>query len=343
MTRLHIPDAQSRVLHVANDLLAWKGESPAPFLYCVGHKERELARKYGDTFVNQAPYTNLIRGSTTPNDFIEVLEKYLAISPHILPSSPECQDCKPLLRHPHLQPEHIFLDEDGKISTLTGWQYSSILPSLLVCGNPLIFSNPDPLPPKDIEEPGLPDNYSRLTREEQKNSYSLWRDRMLYYYYALFTSLINKPHAKMMLTPFQPVISNLVSSANRPWKGDSITLKCALIRFVQLWFQIMSKRTKHKRDKEIPKCPLDLELHAVKDLFDLEERWNDAEALKETWRTQIGIAEDGWIDGDKYDEAVKVNEALKKQWLDARSDSSETPGSAEEQEQWPFDDYEEPE
>ncbi|KAI5286430.1 Phosphotransferase enzyme [Ascosphaera aggregata] len=301
-------------------------------------KERELARKYGKSMMNSAPFTDIIKGTVTPDDFIDAHEKYLTITPYILPSSLKCPDCRPMLRHPRLEPDHIFLNEEGRISSLTGWQYSSILPSLLVCGNPDIFCYPDSM---SFEEPTLPSNYSRLPPRRQEEAYLLWRDQMLYYYYALFTSLMNETHSKAMLTPFQPVISHMVSSAGAPWTGDPMTFKCAIVRFVQEWDRIMLHRKEAGMISQIPECALDLDDDAAQRLLEIEQRWSDAAKLKESWRRKIGIGKDGWIESARYDEAVKINNALKEEWM--KRHSHEKGGSMDERGQWPFDDHEEPE
>lgn len=54
------------------------------------------------------------------------MDKYLQIAPHIMP-----RDCpalyRPVIRHPDLQPNNIFVSNKLEIKGLIDWQYSTIL------------------------------------------------------------------------------------------------------------------------------------------------------------------------------------------------------------------------
>ncbi|KAI5304049.1 Phosphotransferase enzyme, partial [Ascosphaera atra] len=238
-----------------------------------------------------------------------------------------------------LRPENIYLGEDGQISCITGWHNTCILPSLLVCGNPKIFCNPDPLPQTNLEEPELSSNYASLPEDEKQAAYTQWRDRLLFFNYAVHTALLCELQSEVMTTPFQPLIYHLTQTAGRPWTGDIVTLKGALMRIAQDWDNIIIRRNATKEG--LPPRPFEEDKEDTQELYDMEARWWDCDHLVEdVWRKQIGIDEDGWVEASRYDEAVKVNERLKKEWIEHHLDHDVSEGKT--QGYWPFDDHEEP-
>lgn len=72
-----------------------------------------------------------------PSDHIRSLEKYLKIVPNLLPSDKSL--LRPLLRHPDLQPNNIFVSDDLDIVGLIDWQHASVLPLFLTAGIPKFF------------------------------------------------------------------------------------------------------------------------------------------------------------------------------------------------------------
>ena len=66
-----------------------------------------------------------------PSEHIESLESYLKIAPALLPSNEFLQ---PVLRHPDLQPNNIFVSDDLDIVGLIDWQHAAVLPLFLAAG-----------------------------------------------------------------------------------------------------------------------------------------------------------------------------------------------------------------
>ncbi|KAE8397671.1 hypothetical protein BDV37DRAFT_265137 [Aspergillus pseudonomiae] len=138
-----------------------------------------------------------------------------------------------MLINPDLNPSNVFVSDTCEVSCIVNWQHSSILPLLLTAGNPPLFENPDSEPPKGLEKPSLPENYSSLSPEEQSNADELHRRRMLFYMYMVFNGRDNKAHLEALRYPLMSLRQHIVDRAGRQWSGNVITLKGALIRLTE--------------------------------------------------------------------------------------------------------------
>ncbi|KAM5461786.1 hypothetical protein MferCBS49748_007070 [Microsporum ferrugineum] len=177
------------------DYMFWRGRRAAfdldrgpwgdhcQYLQSIGQRELEWTQKFGKPMMNDFPH-NAIEGiprEIPQGIYIDLLKKYLSLAPYILPQDPADPLNRPTLRHPDLNPSNIFVSEEGEITCLIDWQYTTILPLLLVAGNPPMFDNPDSEPPKDLKQPSLPPDYDTLSAEEKSHADELHRRRMLFW------------------------------------------------------------------------------------------------------------------------------------------------------------------
>lgn len=204
---------------------------------------------------------------------------------------------------------------------------------LLAAGNPPLFENPDPEPLKGYTKPTLPENYDSLTPDEKSQADELHRKQMLFYWYMIFNAKDNKPHFNALCYPMLMLIQHLVDRAGRPWTGNIVTLKGALLRVVNSWDALMSLRS-----QKAP-CPVSLDPSDENDFYELEENWFNCNILVEHWRSQLdNLSQDGWLRNESFEKAQELNKQLKEHWI----------GEAENEEDvltveryWPFQDHEE--
>lgn len=76
------------------------GTSHQDYLYANGWKEREWTSKYGKPLTNDFPHNTLLEGEVAPEIYVDLLDKYLAISPYLLPEDNAHPMNCPTLRHP---------------------------------------------------------------------------------------------------------------------------------------------------------------------------------------------------------------------------------------------------
>ncbi|EAS33646.3 uncharacterized protein CIMG_04670 [Coccidioides immitis RS] len=303
------------------------------YLRSTGLKERDLTMKFGKPKINEFPHNTVLKGEIPPNKYVDLLNKYLTISQYLLPEDGAHVVNRPILRHPDLNPTNIYVTGTCDVSCILDWQHTTILPLLMAAGNPPAFENPDPEPPKDYSKPSLPEDYESLDAEAKSQADELHRRRMLFYLYMIFNGKDNKPHLNAMRYPGMMLIQHLVDRAGRPWTGNIVTLKGALIRVINHWPVLMSTRTQRHP------CPIQFDAKDEEEFYDLEEKWFKFNMLVEYWRSLLDdVGQDGWVRNDSFEKVVEVNQQLRKQWIDEAEDEEDL---ACVESGWPFQDHEE--
>jgi len=204
-----------------------------------------------------------------------------------------------------LNPNNIFISPDtGAISSIIDWQHTIVAPRLLVAGYPSAFENPDPQQSPGLEKPSLPPDYEVLPAEEKAEADELHRRRLLFYYYRISNGHLNKAHLQVLRDPILLPRQHLVDRAGKQWSGNLITLKGALIRMVEYW--------PHLPDTEDIPCPVHFPDSEQNTFFEQEELWFSLNKVVNHWQEQLGgVAEDGWISNEQYEEAVQKAAELK--------------------------------
>ena len=209
-----------------------------------------------------------------------------------------------------LNPNNIFVSpETGGISCIIDWQHTTIEPRLLVAGHPRAFENPDIEQSPNLIEPSLPSDYESLPAKLKADADELYRRRLLFYYYRIFNGHLNKAHLQALRDPILLPHQHLVDRAGRPWNGNVMTLKGALIPMVGYWHQLPDTRGID--------CPVEFTDAELDGFEEQEKMWFDLNKLVAYWRDEIGINEDGWISNDQYEEAVRKTAQLNNSLIEA--------------------------
>ncbi|OJD10857.1 hypothetical protein ACJ73_09674 [Blastomyces percursus] len=303
------------------------------YLYSIGWKEKEWTRKYGKPQTNDFPHNTMLEGAVAPEIYVHLLDRYLSICPYLLPEDPAHSMNQPTLRHPDLNPTNIYVSDSCEVSCIIDWQHTTILPLLLAAGNPTLFEKPDSEPPKDYSKPTLPEDYESFGPDEKSQADELYRRQMLFYLCMIFNAKDNKPHFNALHCPMLMLIQHLVDRAGRPWSGNIVTLKGALLRVINSWDTLMSIRS-----QKAP-CPFRFDPDDEKDFYQLEENWFKSNLLVEHWRSLLDdVGQDGWVQNESFERVMEVNKQLKKLWIDEGEDEEDV-RSVENF--WPFQDHEE--
>ncbi|KFY43429.1 hypothetical protein V494_01999 [Pseudogymnoascus sp. VKM F-4513 (FW-928)] len=306
---------------------------PHAYLHAIGTKELESTRRFGKPMENEFPHNDMPEGKIAPEAYTGLLDKYIALSSYLLPKSRGNLLNRPTLRHPDLNPMNIFVSDECDVSCIIDWQHTTILPLLLAAGNPVLFDNPDPTPPKDYAAPVLPENYASLNPMEKEHADELHRRRMLFYLYMIFNGKDNKDHFAAMRTPLLAQRKHLIERAGMQWTGNTVTLQGALVRVIDGWGLLALEGHGNVE------CPVSFGAEEAEAFYELEKNWFNANILVEHWREVLGgMSGEGWVRNEVFDEAVERNRALKKEWYDMGEDDGDR---ALVERSWPFDDREE--
>ncbi|WEW56252.1 hypothetical protein PRK78_001691 [Emydomyces testavorans] len=315
------------------DLTALKGNDANHYLRSVAEKEIEWTRRYGKPLELDFPHNGAFPGKHSPDRYLALLEKYLALVPYLLPKVNSDPLNQPTLRHPDLNPNNIFVyPENGAISCIIDWQHATIEPRLLVAGYPRAFENSATDEPLGLEEPKLPHEYDSLSVEDKAEADELYRRQTLFYYYRVFNGVFNKPHLSALLDPLLHPRKHLVDRAGRQWSGNLMTLKGALVRMTEYWSLLP--------DTKGIQCPVEFKPQELEEFQKQEEIWFCFNAVVNQWRDELGgVNEDGWISNEQYGNAVRKARELKETLI------LEAEGDEEDivllNRRWPFGDQEE--
>ncbi|PYH97880.1 phosphotransferase [Aspergillus ellipticus CBS 707.79] len=242
-------------------------------------------------------------------DYIDTLKKYLHIAPSLIPRANPALH-RPVLRHPDLQPNNIFVSDKLKISGLIDWQQSTSDVS------------------ESLQEHTLPSNFNALALEEQYQQVELFRKRQLHYLYVKMTSEINPGHYNALAYDFSTLRRRLFNYASDPWECDNITLKSNLITLSQKWADVTEGNPSP--------CPLVYSDTESDECLTLARAQTEVDEQSKICQDLIGVGNEGWVPLDQY-------EAAKARAITLKQDTLEAAETAEErtriEENWIFDDF----
>ncbi|OQE28241.1 hypothetical protein PENFLA_c005G00690 [Penicillium flavigenum] len=335
-------DSETYCIGPIADYMFWYGErtkldldrgpwsDPRQYLLAIANKEIEWTEKFGKLLECDFPYNTVFSGVNSHRNYLELLKKYLAIAPYLLPKNPGDILNRPTLRHPDLTPSNVFVcPKSFDVTCIIDWQHTVITPLLLAAGYPRLFENPSPEPPTGLDPPKYPDDYDTMSPKDKAQVDELIRRQSLFYLYRVFNGGLNKVHLKALQDPLVPACQHLVDCAGRQWSGNLMTLRGALMRIRAIWSHLPWK-------DENPECPIEFSEQEIGDQIENEPMWDNLNTLVDHWRDELGgLSEEGWIRTEQYDYATKRNQSLKAEFSEG--------GSADELEKikrsWPFQDH----
>ncbi|OJJ43564.1 hypothetical protein ASPZODRAFT_2114104 [Penicilliopsis zonata CBS 506.65] len=348
----NIPFASIGSLYFKKDLpREWQGQVYQPGTpdehrdsetYCIGPiadymfwygQRAKLGLERGPSTGMRLPHNTIFPGVNSPGDYLELLQKYLAIAPYLLPKDPGDILNQPTLRHPDLTFSNVFVCPDTfNVTCIIDWQHTIVAPLLLAAGYPKLFEKPDPDEPStELVPPKYPDGYDAMSPEDKAQVDELIRRQTFFYLYRVFNGGLNKVHLKALQDPLILSRQHLVDLAGRQWSGNLMTLRGALIRMRDIWLHVPGKDEK-------PECPIGFSEQELTEQSENEPMWYNLNKLVDHWRDELGgLSEEGWVQTEQYNYAVEQNKALQVKFSEG--------GSADDLERikrgWPFQDHEE--
>lgn len=304
--------------------------------------EKELAwiRAYGKP---RFPFERIYRETfdykkQNPEEYASSLMEYLRLAPYLVPASPELN--RPVLRHPDLQPNNIFVSDD--LTTITGlidWQHSQILPGFLAAGIPKRFANYADNVSMSLVKPKLPENFESLDEGKRATAQERFRLQQLHYLYVGCTMACNKPHWHALSQDAAVLKTRIYALASSPWEGVTTRLQNDIICVAKNWSLIASAADP---GNDIPACPVQLpgdeEMKKITTTYDSLYETNEEMELINNF---VGVSSDGWTTNEDFAEAKEKAAWIKKIGLEEVKDD---PWLLETSlRHWPFDDFDEEE
>ncbi|EGP88766.1 uncharacterized protein MYCGRDRAFT_38168 [Zymoseptoria tritici IPO323] len=265
---------------------------------------------------------------TDPKEHLQALEAYLEVAPYIVPSEKWLH--RPILRHPDLTPNNIFVDEDYRITGIIDWQHASVLSLFLHAGIPKSFQNYGDPQSEELQKPKMP---SPDDLDEDEDDYrkdlELYRRRHAHYYYVAATASKLNMHWKAMTQARGLLRRKIYEHAAEPWEGNSIPLKAALVQLMSDWPAL--------GDPNVA-CPIDYSEAEVHDIMQNASAQEEMDRQMAILRDVIGVTSDGWMPCESYGDAVDRAAEMKQSALRDADDEVEREMIRAH---WPFDDFDE--
>ncbi|KAJ5915851.1 hypothetical protein N7454_010992 [Penicillium verhagenii] len=262
-------------------------------------------------------------------DHITTLENYLQVAPHLIPNKrPDLR--RPVIRHPDLQPNNIFVSDDLEICGMIDWQNSTVLPLFLQCGIPKSLQNYGDEISQSLQIPSLPDNFDELEEMEQYRQADVYRRRQLHHVYVELTSKMDSEHYEALTDHLNTLRRQLFHHASEPWEGDNVTLKADLVTLSKKWRELDCDMT--------APCPLPYSDEESLECLRMKQAQSEADEQLQACQEAIGVGNEGWVPIGHYDQARGCERKLKADALEAAETDEE---KAIVQANWIFDDFSE--
>ncbi|KAH9873194.1 hypothetical protein J1614_005592 [Plenodomus biglobosus] len=271
-----------------------------------------------------------------PMVHITSLEKYLQVAPHLVPTSSELMS--PVLRHPDMQPNNIFISEDYKITSLIDWQHAIVLPTFLAAGIPNSFQNYSDPESRFFTPPHLSAHLDSLDDFERAQAQEQFRRRHVHFFYLGFTQRLNQRHWHALEEETDILRRRIFDHAGEPWEGLNTPLQYDLVQVSQNWSKIASLTDQHRF---MPTCPVSFTHEEAERIDALDDSHRDADGDVETINELLGIGSDGWIPNDRFETAKCKAAEIRQQALASAEDDPWLREMSERH--WPFDDFDEEE
>jgi hypothetical protein len=316
----NVPDADPRLV------LQAPAEKELAWLRWYGRPRYPFDRAYRETFNYQ---------KQDPKEHVASLKDYIRLAPYLVPTNEKLN--LPVLRHPDLQPNNIFVSEDFKITGIIDWQHASVLPTFLAAGMPNSFQNYSDEGSTSFIPPRLPDNLESMDEEEKAEELELFRRRHVHFFYLGFTQRMNEPHWKALEQEGGLLKRRIFDHAGRPWEGLNTPLHVDLAWVAQAWPEIVPPGP----DGMMPPCPITISEEEVQKRFALDESLRQVDAQMERINRLLNAGSDGWTSNETYEEAKERARLYKAEGLESISDDPWLQEISDKH--WPFDDYDEDE
>ena len=181
----------------------------------------------------------------------------------------------------------------------------------------------------------LPENFDRLSHEQQENVRETMRRRIVHFYYAALTMKSLPDHFDAIRTENCMLRAKLFQQAQAPWEGDSVSLKYAMLQVLMKWPMPLDEGA-HARSVE---CPVHFSEAEIQEC--LEHHRQEQEKLQELgeMRDFIGTDALGWVsDDDELERCRAVIRSIKSGLMEHSSTEMEKTAVLSH---FPFDDHEE--
>lgn len=198
------------------------------------------------------------------------------------------------------------------------------------CRRPQRLQNYDDPVSQSMTPPSLPHNLAELDELWRTRAEVVYRDQLVHYHYVKSMEECNKLHYAAFTDPMYSLRGRLCLHASKPWEGETLELKMALIEAAEMWMALTGGG--------VP-CPIEFDSEDVCETRKLNEVQAEADKNFEMFQNMVGVGEEGWVSIESYEDIVASLQRSKEAGLVNADLSAEERGGI--MDHWFWDDMDE--
>ncbi|KAG4435755.1 hypothetical protein IFR05_008769 [Cadophora sp. M221] len=244
-----------------------------------------------------------------PEEMLELLDKYLKLTPAMVPPpTPDDIDASTLW-HPDLHLDNIFIDPKTlQITSIIDWQSSTAAPIFYQCGVPKMVRHREPVSLDLSNWPKLCDNYEDLGGDEKDYAEKMHKSEHLHQYYLRITRRDNPRHWTALQLHDERRVQP-IKIVQQVWENNTIFfLRRALMQIAANWENLCPGAGP---------CPVSF---SEEDLALFNREMEKREFVSDTLnliQKNYGLNPDGTVEPGKYNEIQTEMQRLKGICLEA--------------------------
>ncbi|KKK16417.1 hypothetical protein ARAM_006369 [Aspergillus rambellii] len=249
-----------------------------------------------------------------PEDGISLLEKYMDISPYLVPQPNDRLSSANVLWHPDLHLDNIFVDPDAcRITSIVDWQSACVAPLFYQSGIPRMCRHSRPVR-KGWVVPERPADFESLSKEEQKRIDDELESETIHKYYEAQVYKRAPLHWAVLQQPAIPILRKPVWLVSGVWENrDLFFLREALMNIKTHWSEFFPNIT----------CPIDFSSEDIELQSKEEESIKGVGHILLLFREQAILPVDGMVEPEDYDLACDNNRKFKDTFIQLAKDEEE--------------------
>ncbi|KAL1982712.1 hypothetical protein VTN96DRAFT_963 [Rasamsonia emersonii] len=286
----------------------WKGErskmhcyhgpwrTAKDYLESLARREMKWINDHADPTKDMGnPWLNTSKAQRSPNAHIDLLQRFLSAIPYIIPKDTELTS--PRLWHPDFHAGNIFVDNEGKITSLIDWQGAWAEPMFL-------GSNPPKLLDYGVDIlMNLPENFSQLDEDTKDQLRYRFSQSVLIHAYETRTAVENPLMHRMMHNYQGKTLKEIVAFASDTWDSGLFPLRECLIRIEREWDDF---------DADEP-CPYHFTEEEIQEHQEESKSFNDNAYFWDSIREIV--TNEGYTSNEDFPRAVEIFQRLRESGL----------------------------
>lgn len=274
------------------------GSSFRSYAIDIARREKEWISQYA----NPRPPADPLRQSDSqesPDSHIKILEKYLEVIPHLIPSHPGLN--RSVLWHPDLHFGNIFVKENRVVSVID-WQGCSCLPVFHTCRIPKFLKIHGPflfdLPPA-----------AGLTPQEKEDNLQRYQLTQLQRLYISKFREIDNDVFSALSFPQALTRQQLIDFSGYTWDDDGLfPFREMMVRTRREWMELTGQPQSL--------CPVTFTADELASHVAEAKNWEDRKDLFDA----LGVPLDGWVHLEDFEAKVEAMRNLVSSVIDLADD-----------------------